>query len=177
MRYEALLPCIHEKVLYIHEINPVSAPFLPNIVRQSWRQRIYVSTTSGGGAREGTVLDHGRPSISGLIRSTKMYSYAQCTVQERLVCSGDVPFVAQEEQGFPPSPWGAQREHLPPSPSTWVVGTQFTGSLQEGWTWTVKWTLFAASPASTPCCWIMYVILLLSHFSICTWSVVKWLVA
>ncbi len=49
------------------------------------------------------VPDHGRPSISGPIRSIKMYSWAQCTVQKRLVCSGDIPCVAQEEQGFGPS--------------------------------------------------------------------------
>jgi hypothetical protein len=50
-----------------------------------------------------TVPDHGRPSISGPIRSIKMHSWAQCTVQKRLLCSGDVPCVAQEEQGFGPS--------------------------------------------------------------------------
>jgi hypothetical protein len=48
----------------------------------------------------GSVPDHGRPSISGPIQSIKMYSWAQCTVQKRLVCSEDVPCVAQEEQGF-----------------------------------------------------------------------------
>jgi hypothetical protein len=31
------------------------------------------------------VPDHGRPSISGPIRSIKMYSWAQCTMQERCV--------------------------------------------------------------------------------------------
>ncbi len=51
-----------------------------------------------------SVPDHGRPNISGPIRSIQMYSWAQCTVQERLVCSGDVPCLAQEEQGFGPSP-------------------------------------------------------------------------
>jgi hypothetical protein len=50
-----------------------------------------------------SVLDHGRPSISSSIRSIKMYSWNQCTEQERLVCSGDVPCVTQEEQGFGPS--------------------------------------------------------------------------
>jgi hypothetical protein len=49
------------------------------------------------------VPDHGRPSISGPIRSIKMYSWAQCAVQKRLLCSGDVPSVAQKEQGFGPS--------------------------------------------------------------------------
>jgi hypothetical protein len=43
------------------------------------------------------VLDHGRPSISDSIRSIKMYSWAQCTMQEGLVCSRDVLWVAQEE--------------------------------------------------------------------------------
>jgi hypothetical protein len=64
------------------------------------------------------VPDHGRPSISGPIRSIKMYSQAHCTVQERLVCSRNAPCVAQEEQGFGPF----HLEHLPPSPSTWGSG-------------------------------------------------------
>ncbi len=56
-----------------------------------------------------------------------MYSWAQCTGQERLVCSGDVPYVAQGEQGFGPlHPEHISSPHLPG-----VVGTQFTGSLQE----------------------------------------------
>jgi hypothetical protein len=44
-----------------------------------------------------------------------MYSYAQCTVQERLVCCGDVPCLAHMEQGSGP----LHSEHLPPSPSAW----------------------------------------------------------
>jgi hypothetical protein len=47
------------------------------------------------------VSDSERYDISGPIRSIKMYSYAQCTVQERLVCSGGVPCLAQEEQPPP----------------------------------------------------------------------------
>jgi hypothetical protein len=66
-----------------------------------------------------TVSDSERPDVSGgSIRSIRMYSCAQCTVQEGLVCSGDVPCVAQEEQGFDP----LHPEHLPPSPSTWGSG-------------------------------------------------------
>jgi hypothetical protein len=65
---------------------------------------------------------HGRPSISGPIRSIKMYSWAQCTMQERLVCSGDEPCVAQEEQGFGPSTLST----YPPPHLPGVVGTQFT---------------------------------------------------
>jgi hypothetical protein len=65
-----------------------------------------------------TVSDSERPDVSGSIRSIRMYSCAQCTVQEGLVCSGDVPCVAQEEQGFGP----LHPEHLPPSPSTWGSG-------------------------------------------------------
>jgi hypothetical protein len=42
-------------------------------------------------------------SISGSIRSIKMHNWAQCTMQEGLVCGRDVPWVAQEEQGFGPS--------------------------------------------------------------------------
>jgi hypothetical protein len=47
-----------------------------------------------------------------------MYSYAQCTVQERLVCSGDVPCLAHMEQG----PGPLHPEHLPPSLSAWGNG-------------------------------------------------------
>ncbi len=49
------------------------------------------------------VTDSERPDISGPIRSIKMYSYAQCTVQERLVCGADVPCLAHMEQGSDPS--------------------------------------------------------------------------
>jgi hypothetical protein len=47
-----------------------------------------------------------------------MYSDAQCTVQERLVCCGDVPCLAHKEQGSGP----LRSEHLPPSPSAWGNG-------------------------------------------------------
>jgi hypothetical protein len=66
----------------------------------------------------GSVSDSERPDISGSIRSIKMYSYAQSTVQERLVCSGDVPCLPQEEQGSSP----LHPEHLPPSLSAWGSG-------------------------------------------------------
>jgi hypothetical protein len=75
------------------------------------------------------------------IRSMKMYSYAQCTMQERLVCCGDVPCLAHMERGSGP----LHSEHLPLSLSAWGLGTQLTSSLQEGWTWTVEWR-FATSP-------------------------------
>jgi hypothetical protein len=64
------------------------------------------------------VSDSERPEISGPIRSIKMYSYAQCTVQERLVCSGDVPCLARVEQGSGP----LHPEHIPPSLSAWGNG-------------------------------------------------------
>ncbi len=51
-----------------------------------------------------------------------------------------------------------------------VMGTQFTGSLQEGWTWTVEWR-FAASPTQILCFWIMYTILSLFHLESCFLSV------
>jgi hypothetical protein len=79
---------------------------------------------------------------------------AQCTVQERLVCSGDVPCLAQEEQGSGP----LHPEQLPPPYLPGVVGTQFTGSLKEGWIWALKWR-FTASPTQILCFWIMYAIL------------------
>jgi hypothetical protein len=58
-----------------------------------------------------TVSDSEGHGVSGPIRSIKMNSYAQCTVQERLVCGGDVPCLAHMEQGSGP----LHPEHLPPS--------------------------------------------------------------
>ncbi len=95
-----------------------------------------------------------------------MYSYAQCTVQERLVCGGDVPCLAHMEQGSGPSTLST---YLPPY-LPGVMGTQFIGSLQEGWIWTVEWR-FAASPTQILCFWIMYVILSLFHLESCFWRV------
>jgi hypothetical protein len=53
---------------------------------------------------------------------------------KEILYRGDVPCVAQEEQGFGPSTLST----YPPPHLPGVVGTQFTGSLQEGWTWTAK---------------------------------------
>jgi hypothetical protein len=50
----------------------------------------------------------------------------------------------------------------PPPYLPGVMGTQFTGSLLEGWIWTVEWR-FAASPTQILCFWIMYAILSLFH--------------
>ncbi len=58
----------------------------------------------------------------------------------------------------------------PPSYLPGVMGTQFTGSLQEGWTWTVEWR-FTASPTQILWFRIMYVILYLFHLESCFWSV------
>jgi hypothetical protein len=82
-----------------------------------------------------------RPGVSGSIQSTKMYSCAQCAMQDKSVCCRDVPCLAHMEQG----PGPLHSEHLPPSLSARVLGTQSTSSSQQGWTWTVKWT-----PASSP---------------------------
>jgi hypothetical protein len=64
------------------------------------------------------VTDRERPNVSSPIQSIKMYSNAQCTVQERLVCCWDVPCLAYMEQGSGP----LHSEHLPPSPSAWGNG-------------------------------------------------------
>jgi hypothetical protein len=61
------------------------------------------------------VTHRERPNVSGPIRSIKMYSYALCTMQERLVCCGDVPCLAHMEQGSGP----LHSEHLPLSLSAW----------------------------------------------------------
>jgi hypothetical protein len=58
--------------------------------------------------------------------------------------------LAQEKQGSAPSTLST----YPPPHLPGVVGTQFTGSPQEGWIWTMKWRL-AARPAQILCFWIM----------------------
>ncbi len=65
-----------------------------------------------------SVSDRERPDVSGPIRSIKMYSYAQCTMQERSVCCRDVPCLAHMELGSGPF----HPEHLPPSLSAWGNG-------------------------------------------------------
>jgi hypothetical protein len=82
-----------------------------------------------------------KSGVSGSFRSTKMYSCAQCAMQKRSMCCRDVPCLTHMEQGTGP----LHPEHLPPSFSAWVLGTQSTSSPQQGWTWTVEWTL-ASSP-------------------------------
>jgi hypothetical protein len=52
------------------------------------------------------------------IRSIKMYSHAQCTMQERSVCCRVVPCLAHMELGSGP----LLPEHLPPSLSAWGNG-------------------------------------------------------
>jgi hypothetical protein len=64
------------------------------------------------------VSDRERSDVSSPIRFIKMYSYAQCTMQERIVCCRDVPCLAQMEQGSGP----LHPEHLPPSLSAWGNG-------------------------------------------------------
>jgi hypothetical protein len=44
-----------------------------------------------------------KSGVSGSIRSTKMYSCAQCAMQEESVCCRDVPCMAHMEQGPGPS--------------------------------------------------------------------------
>jgi hypothetical protein len=63
----------------------------------------------------------------------------------------------------------------PPPYLPWVMGTQFTGSLQEGWIWTVEWR-FTASPTQNLCFWIMFVILSLFHRDSCFWRVYQMIV-
>jgi hypothetical protein len=87
-----------------------------------------------------TVADRKRPGVSGPIRSVKMYSCVQCTMQKGSVYCRDAPCLAHMKQG----PGPLHPEHLPPSLSAWVIGTQSTSSLQQGWTWTVEWTLVSS---------------------------------
>jgi hypothetical protein len=93
-----------------------------------------------GKKREGKirliVSDRKRSGVSGSIRSIKMYSCAQCSMQEKSACCRYVPCLVHMEQG----PGPLHPEHLPPSLSAWVLGTQSTSSSLQGWTWTVQWT-------------------------------------
>jgi hypothetical protein len=75
-----------------------------------------------------TIDDRKRSGVSSPIRSVKMYSCAQCTMQEKSACCRDVPYLAHMEQG----PGPLHPEHLPPSLSPWVMGTQSTSSPQQG---------------------------------------------
>jgi hypothetical protein len=63
----------------------------------------------------GSVTDKGRSDVSSPIRSIKMYSYAQCTMQERSVCCRDVPCLAHLELGSGP----LHTKHQTPSLSAW----------------------------------------------------------
>jgi hypothetical protein len=123
---------------------------------------------------EVSVADEKRSGVSGPIWTAKMYNCAQCTMQERSVCGRDVPCLAHMEQG----PGPLHPEHLSPSLSAWVLGTQSTSSSQQGWTWTVEWML-ASSPTQNLWSWKMYVDLVLYfHLVILSFGMlIKWLSA
>jgi hypothetical protein len=64
-----------------------------------------------------------------------------------VLCKRD-QFVVEMYPAWPIWSWDLAPSTLssyPPPYLRGVIGTQFTGSLQEGWTWTMKWR-FAASP-------------------------------
>jgi hypothetical protein len=89
-----------------------------------------------------------------------------------VLCKGD-QCAAEMYPAWPIWSWDLAPSTLstcPPRYLPGVMGTQFTGSLQEGWTWTVEWS-FAASPTQILCFWIMYAILSLFHLESCFWSV------
>ncbi len=102
--------------------------------------------------RKSTVSDRERSDVSGSIRSIRMYSYAQSTMQERLVCCRDVPCLVHMEQGSGP----LHLSTFPPPYLPEVMGTKSTSSLQQGWTWTGERTL-ATSPTQNLWSRIMYI--------------------
>jgi hypothetical protein len=55
-----------------------------------------------------------KSGVSGSIRSTKMYSCAQCAMQEESVCCRDVPCLAHMEQGPGPSTLNTCPPHYMP---------------------------------------------------------------
>ncbi len=63
-----------------------------------------------------SVLDFGRPSISGSIRSIKMYSWAYCTMQKGLVCREMYPEDPRGAGIGPPSTLSTPLPHLPEVP-------------------------------------------------------------
>jgi hypothetical protein len=72
---------------------------------------------------------------------------------------------------WPPPLWAP----TPLSICLGATGTQFTRSLQEGWTWTVEWG-FTASPTQILWSRIMNVILSLFQLENCLWSVYQMIV-
>ncbi len=108
------------------------------------------------------VSDSERPDVSSPIRSIKMYSYAH------VLCKRDW-WVVEMYPVWPIWSWDLAPSTLstyPPPYQPGVMGTQFTGSLQEEWIWTVEWR-FADSPTQILCFWIMYVILSIFHLESC----------
>jgi hypothetical protein len=71
----------------------------------------------------------------------------KCTVMLNVQCKRDQCAV-EMYPAWPMWSWDLAPSTLstyPPPYLPGVMATQFTGSLQEGWTWTVEWR-FAASP-------------------------------
>jgi hypothetical protein len=64
-----------------------------------------------------TWADGKRSGVSGPIRSVKIYSCAQCTMQKKSVCCRDVPCLAHMEQG--PGPSTLSTHHPPYLPGYW----------------------------------------------------------
>ncbi len=106
-------------------------------------------------------------TVRGLIQPVA-FNPLKCTVMLDVLCERDWCVVEM----YPVWPMWS-RDLAPSTLSTYPppylpgeVGTQFTGSLQEGWIWTVKWR-FAASPTQILCFWIMYAILFFLHLESC----------
>ncbi len=76
------------------------------------------------------VLDHGRPSVSGSIRSVKMYSWAQCIVQRKIVL-GKCTLCDPRGAGI----WPLHPEHIPPPHLPEVpIGGSVISNLGPEWT-------------------------------------------
>jgi hypothetical protein len=71
-----------------------------------------------------SVLNHGRPSISGSIRSIKIYSWVQYIVKKRCILCNP------RRAGIGP----LHPERIPPPHLPEVLGDQFISNLGPGWT-------------------------------------------
>jgi hypothetical protein len=86
----------------------LSILFIINCLISPWSRTLYLHSWARACP---IVLDFGRPNKSGSIRSIKMYSWAQCTMQEGLVCSRDILWGAGI---WPPRPEVLRESTYPP---------------------------------------------------------------
>jgi hypothetical protein len=91
-----------------------------------------------------TVSDGEGSCVSGSIQSIKMYSCAQCAMQEKSMCCRDVPCLAHLEQG--PDPLQPEPLPLPYQPGYWGLKSTVLVALNKDGTRQCSGHLQAAQP-------------------------------